>query len=132
MGSRGNSWMNQRAFARSRVDYQIAGMSLRTQEACAAVRQNREPDYNRVDITAEDVTYAINGRKADKLHRLILTKPVWLEWGSVSIQIQVKCSDGTFFTRTINADADLIAWAQPIYTAALAEYYARKAQEQGA
>ena len=124
-------WVGQREFARSRVDWILSGMSLRTQEAARAARMNREPNFNTVGIIAEDVEYAIRHRSIEEFNRFFIPHPVDLvnfdlNPNETTIDIVVRCSDGDYFHRIYHADTETIVWLKPVFYAALAQIETNK------
>lgn len=114
-------WVNQREFAPSRVDYIIAGMSRRTQEATAAARQGRDPNFNQVGIILEDVRFHIQKREGEQLRDLMHRKYIELKFDGTQITIGVLEKHDTWVHESFAADEETISWAFVLYADVLVE-----------
>lgn len=114
-------WIHEREFAASRVDWIVAGMSRRTQEACAAARQGREPNFNQVGIILEDVRFHIQKREAEQLRDLMHRKYIELKFEGTQIVIGVLNAHDVWEFERMTADEDTINWAFDLYAAVLQE-----------
>lgn len=126
-------WVHQREFAASRVNWIIDGMSLRTQEAVAAARANRPFRYSS-DIVAEDLIYAIRGRKAGEFRTVATTKVVELSFGQLvndraSLEIRVQNANDTWYRKTITVDQDEMRWTHEAWADAQTAIAAKAAAE---
>lgn len=126
-------WVHQREFAPSRVAWIIDGMSRRTQEAVAAARANRPFRYSS-DIVAEDLVYAIRGRKSEEFRRVATSKVVALTFGQVvngraSLEIRVQNANDTWYRETIVLEADEMRWTHEAWADAQTAIAAKKAGE---
>lgn len=114
-------WIHEREFAPSRVDFILAGMSRRTQEAAAAARQGRQPNFNQVGIILEDVRFHIQKREAEQLRDLMLRKYIELKFDGTQITIGVLDKNDVWIHESFTADEDTIEWAFALYADVLHE-----------
>ena len=114
-------WIHEREFAASRVDWIVAGMSRRTQESCAAVRQGREPNFNQIGIILEDVRYHIQKGEGEQLRGLMLRKYIELKFDGTQITIGVLDKNDVWIHESFTADEDTIEWAFALYADVLHE-----------
>lgn len=117
-------WVHQREFAPSRVAWIIDGMSRRTQEAVAAARANRPFRYSS-DIVAEDLVYAIHGRKAEEFRRVATSRYIDFTFGQIvngraSLEIRVQNGNDTWYRETIVIDEDEMRWSHEAWADAQA------------